>query len=387
MAFILGAIGLVGVFCIKREFAVRVDGLREERYLLKNRFIKFPSIEQYRNIVKAVQHGAAYVGEDENGNPIYDRTLEKPTLKFTGTVKMHGTNAGVTFNKATKDIYAQSRNNIITPEKDNAGFAFFVKSKEDDFNEIFSEVVMSLNRFGLDYDYITLFGEWCGKGIQKGVALNELERMFVVFDVKFSTINEDGELEGRWMDPVFVVQIIKSGAAPPKILHSMNFKTYYMAIDFNRPELSQNQLGEFTEEVEKECPVASKMGVQGIGEGIVYRHQDEKGNVLRFKVKGNKHSSSKVKTLAAVDVEKIATVDKFVEYAVTTSRLEQAIKEVFGDEEIDIKRMSDFLRWIMNDIIKEETDALIENNLTPKDVGKSVSDASRRWFMELWQKI
>ena len=247
---------------------------------MKNKFIKFPSIEQYRNIVKDIQHRAAYVGKDENGNPIYDRTLEKPTLKFTGTVKMHGTNAGVTYNKATNKISAQSRNNRITPQKDNAGFAFFVKSKKEVFDEIFRGIAIGLDILGLDYDYLTLFGEWCGKGIQKGVALNELERMFVVFDAKFSTINEDDKLEGRWMDPVFVSQIIKNygESAPASIFHSMHFKTYHMTIDFNHPELSQNQLGELTEEVEKECPVASKMGVQGIIKDNT-AYQDEDGKI------------------------------------------------------------------------------------------------------------
>ena len=41
------------------------------------------------------------------------------------------------------------------------------------------------------------------------------------------------------------------------------------------------------------------------------------------KVKGEKHSSSKVKKLASVDVEKLNSIKDFVDYAVTESRLEQ----------------------------------------------------------------
>ena len=63
-----------------------------------SQFIKFPSIEQYRNIVKRVQHSARYVGYNEEKNePIINPFAEMPTLTFTGTVKLHGTNAGVCY--------------------------------------------------------------------------------------------------------------------------------------------------------------------------------------------------------------------------------------------------------------------------------------------------
>ena len=40
------------------------------------------------------------------------------------------------------------------------------------------------------YDYVTVFGEWCGKGIQKGVAINQLEKMFIIFELKLSYDDE-----------------------------------------------------------------------------------------------------------------------------------------------------------------------------------------------------
>jgi len=76
--------------------------------------IKFPSIEQFRTVVSNVNRHFNFVGLDENGDAIYDPTLPKPVITFKGTVKLHGTNAGVSFNNIG-GLWAQSRENIITP--------------------------------------------------------------------------------------------------------------------------------------------------------------------------------------------------------------------------------------------------------------------------------
>jgi hypothetical protein len=121
-----------------------------------------------------------------------------------------------------------------------------------------------------------------------------------------------------------------------------------------------------------------------ISEGIVWSYTDENGATLRFKVKGELHSSSKVKTLASVDVEKVASIREFVEYAVTESRFNQAIENVFpNNQPVDIKKLGEVMKWINCDIIKEESDTLKENNLEPKDVNKYVSAKVREMFMAL----
>ena len=86
--------------------------------------ISYPKIMQFRNVVADISNRIAYVGKDENGDAIFDRTIPKPVLTFKGTVKLHGTNCGVSYN-AESGLWAQSRNGIITPENDNAGFAQF----------------------------------------------------------------------------------------------------------------------------------------------------------------------------------------------------------------------------------------------------------------------
>ena len=76
--------------------------------------ISFPSIEQFKNVIADINRSHNFVGLDENGVAIYDPSRPKPVLAFKGTVKLHGTNFGVSYNEL-EGIWAQSRENIVTP--------------------------------------------------------------------------------------------------------------------------------------------------------------------------------------------------------------------------------------------------------------------------------
>lgn len=341
------------------------------------KMITFPEIGQFRQVIKTIHDKTRYIGRDADNNGVFDPTIKLPTLIFTGTVKLHGTNAGITLSK-DGDFYAQSRENIITVEKDNAGFAFFVESNKQVFLDLFLTLDFK------DADYLTIFGEWCGGNIQKGVAINGLPKMFVIFAVKRSYIDNEEKSNYFLLDSE--IKHLKS--VDNKIYNILDFKTYSITIDFEEPQDIQNQLVDLTNEVEKECPVGKAFGNEGTGEGIVWKTETDFGT-MRFKVKGEKHQSSKVKTLAPVNTDKINSIKEFADYAVTESRLEQGIEKVFTSvgEQIDIKKLGDFLKWIMGDIVKEETDTLKSNNLEPKDVGSAVSNKARTWFLQKWNKI
>lgn len=342
------------------------------------KFIRFPSIEQYRRIVKEITFASAYVGQDKDDKPIYDMTKEKPTIEFQGTVKLHGTNAGVGYDG--ENIWAQKRGSICTVDKDNVGFAAFVESKKEIFREFFDKFNLSP---GVS---MVIFGEWCGGNIQKGVGITDLDKMFVIFDARL-VIGDD---EKSWFLGHYIKCMVDEIAGKENsIYHILNFPTYKLSVDFNKPELVQEELIRITEEVEKECPVAKQFGVAGVGEGVVwcgywYAGSHDERQIYRFKVKGQKHSTSKVKQLAAVDVEEITQCRDFVEYAVTPNRLNQAIEQVFTSIglEPDKRWTGDFIRWIINDIAKEETDTLVESKLDPKYVSKYIGEAARLWFFK-----
>lgn len=334
--------------------------------------IKYPSIEQFRNVIHRVNHLTTFTGLDDNGSPIYDSSLELPVLKFEGTVKLHGTNAAVCFNEES-GMYVQSRKNVITPEKDNAGFATFVYKNKDLFSTMIEEVVKT-HKIDTSKNTISIYGEWCGGNIQKGVGINGLPKMFVVFDLKITPHEES--TEERWLS------VNGLNTYPDNNIYNITeFPTYEIDIDFNDPKRVQNTLQELTLEVEKECPVAKKLGNIGVGEGIVWKTK-YKGHYLAFKVKGEKHSVTKVKKLAAVDIEKLDSIKEFVEYAVTENRLNQGYKELFPTTEPTIKDTGTFVKWVNGDVCKEELDTLVDNGLEMKDVGGAIAKKASKWFRD-----
>ncbi|MCI4435947.1 MAG: hypothetical protein JHC33_03950 [Ignisphaera sp.] len=336
--------------------------------------IRFPSIEQFRTVIQKVKHKTRLIGVDDAGEPLYDHTKKLPVLDFEGTVKLHGTNAAVIIGPLG-GLTFQSRERILSVENDNAGFAFWGRSYGDNFYEIMSIVSSTVNYKGP----LTLFGEWCGGSIQAGVAISKLKKMFVIFKIKAGD---------TWYNPSDFPDLKSYPDRETYLIH--DFPTFSISIDFENPALSQNTLIELTTKVEECCPVGKTFGIEGTGEGIVWSciTPGLETSELWFKVKGEKHSSSKVKTLAAVDLEKVASVEAFLEKCVTDNRLLQSIaflKET--NRALDVKSTGDFVRWVYNDILKEETDTIVESGLEPKDVGSAVSNKARRWYFDYLDSI
>jgi RNA ligase len=81
------------------------------------------------------------------------------------TEKIDGTNGCVI---VTEDgVWAQSRNRVMAQDTDPFGFALWVEQNKDALR----------STLGPGYHY----GEWCGRGIQRGYGLQE--RMFALFNV------------------------------------------------------------------------------------------------------------------------------------------------------------------------------------------------------------
>ena len=354
--------------------------------------ISFPSIEQLRTVVHNIGNEAEFRGLDANNNPIYDRTGIKPTLKFKGTVKLHGTNAGVSYN-SQDGFWYQSRENIITPLKDNAGFAFFASARESIFKQ-FIEQIEEENNISADDVTITIYGEWAGAGIQKGVGISNIEKSFFIFGVKISK-PEDESFKSYWVncenlrDPSVDKNAVEFLGYPykdsPNRIYNINdFATYEIEIDFNNPDRVVNKLSELTIAVEDECPVSKALGhPETVGEGIVWV-TSYNGNVHRFKVKGLKHANgSKVHTLKEVDDAKLNNIEKIINEVTPTWRLEQALEKTFdfmNGGKIDRKKLGDFIRNVIADVTKEDSDVISNAGLEPKDINKGISDVARKYF-------
>lgn len=355
--------------------------MNEINYSEKHKHFSYPSIGQFKNVIRNVQHTARYIGMDENGDPMYDNLAPLPTLKAVGTTKLHGTNAAAVIDQENDVVYFQSRENIITPTKDNAGFA----AKMATIQHILVNLIPAP-----EAKQIIIYGEWCGGSIQKGVAINGLPKMFVIFDVKIILRDEVLYLakniltqpDGYWVQAELVAKLKSHENG---VFNIYDFPTWEVDINFNKPELSQQRLSEITLEIEAQCPVGKHFGNDGVGEGAVWKIVGEtkyRDSGYWMKVKGEKHSVSKVKTLAAVDVEKIENLRQFTETYVTDNRCHQSIQKLkeAGVKEITRAHLGEFIRWINGDIIKEELDTIIENGFEPKQLGGPIATSAKNWF-------
>ena len=346
-------------------------------------FLKFPSIIQFANVVKHVRDTSKW------------NVVPLPTLKFSGSVKLHGTNAGIGFSP-DGDVWFQSRENLITYEKDNAGFATWGEQNLDFMREIY-KIVLSENN--IEHDAFYIFGEWFGASIQKGVAVSQLtEKKFGIFEMSF--VKFQTKIAKRFLDGVEIEEEVNDDAItkidPVQFHNRINtllsnvivvdyiVPPIELEIDFAAPHLVQNKLLELTLAVENECPVGKHFGISGVGEGLVWSAVGVK-NIAKFKTKGEKHSASKVKVvheLTDAEIQSKESVGEFVEYACTQNRLEQGISKL-GEMglEVDIKSMGAYLKWVGSDILTECHDVLVQSGIEKKHVMPAISNKARTWFI------
>jgi len=107
-------------------------------------------------------------------------------------------------------------------------------------------------------------GEWAGKGVQAPpIAVASLDPFYVIFGIRVRKVWLDRH---EWQQLRFT--------AHSRIFNIHQFKTYSLIVDFteDRREGGGKRVIELAEEVQKECPVALKIGgiKNGIGEGIVW---------------------------------------------------------------------------------------------------------------------
>lgn len=313
--------------------------------------IKFGSIGQFRNFIKTMQ----YLGWRK--------------INLIGTVKIHGTNSSVGLDLKDNSLFYQSCNRVLSLDDDNYDFAKYIEDNKTEFLKIFDEIKNKINTE--KYDSIIIYGELAGKGIQNKVAVSEIDRFFAPFSIV-----------GVNKDTVDELDVKLSVNESIRFYPVETFGVYNVKLDLDNVHLAQQEIKDLTISIENECPVGKYFGVSGTGEGIVFTDETKQ---YSFKSKGEKHSVSKVKVIANVDIEKINKIKDFVDYSVTENRLNQGIeylKEM--NKELDISNMGDFLRWLANDVLKEEQDVITENGLDNdlKAIMKSVSSKGRKWFMD-----
>jgi len=321
--------------------------------------ITWSSIELLHNVVTTLTH-YSNLAPAEGGLPL-------PKVSYRGKVKLHGTNCAVQTH--AEGLVTQSRETILTPESDLKGFAKWVRSHDAYFRSLPHGLVV--------------FGEWCGPGVEKGMAISAVpDKMFCVFGIQDSN--------GRIVyDPAEIVALLTTEAPMPTNMHILPWADgVEFTMDYADPTSLQagaDYLNTVVAAVEKEDPwVKATFGVSGLGEGVVLYPVgtfDHELCRLMFKAKGEKHRTAATKEAVQVAPEVVATISDFVTLMVTDARLEQGLA-VTCEGVRDPKRTRDFLAWVEKDVQKESKAELEASDLTWSQVEKAVQIRARSWFLQ-----
>lgn len=323
--------------------------------------------------------------DTENFHSVRRTVIKYPELlkgrnkvHYQSKVKLHGTNAGI-FCKAGR-FTAQSRTTAITSGNDNAGFATWVESQK------VQEGLANAYR-NMPSDMV-IYGEWCGPGVQKGVAVNQIPgRAFVVFAARM--LNKHGEpTDDLVAEPSALVEYVTNvpdAYVLPWYSHTFTVDLLDVAESLE-PLLAE--VNQHVESIENEDPwVAAMFGVKGTGEGLVYYPISHCGSEnfanLAFKAKGKKHQVVAHTKPAQVSATVVESVVEFANMVLTSSRLEQGARFVNkGEFKCEPRLTGPFLAWISGDVQKECEAELEAAKLTWKLVQKVVNETARTWYIE-----
>ncbi len=330
--------------------------------------IPWTSIESLFNVRRTIQKYPELL----QGNSV---------VTYQAKVKLHGTNAGIMINH-DRSVVPISRTSVLSVSNDNIGFAKWLSSREEQFKK-FAPLTGS----------VVIFGEWCGPGIQKGVAVNTVpEKVFAAFAIRCV----DTHLETDFIDEPEAIRVFLENV-PGAYAIDWFADVKQFELDFaNSPESLQPVLDEINEhvsQVEKCDPwVKSVFGVEGVGEGLVFYPVSHEGykaySDLCFKAKGDLHKVvAKTKPVQA-DPTVTASLEAFADLVVTENRLEQWARGSDNNNvDFDIKNIGTFLKQFNIDINKETQAELEVSGLDKKLALKLCSDRARDWYVSKAKRL
>lgn len=320
----------------------------------KVRFISWPDIGSLFNVRKDLQA---------------QECLKE--VVYRAKIKLDGTNAGVHV-RTDGTVHAQSRSKLINTSDDNMGFARFVEENKDYFKSLACE------------KNIVIFGEWCGTGIQKNVAISNIgKKIFAIFaiqvlDERKTLITEPEEIK------IFI--------SHHERVHVLPWASEEIKLNYADPEVLKGDIeiiNSMVAQAEKCDPwVKENFGVEGVGEGFVLYPVLETDRTsfseLVFKAKGEEHKVVKTKQAVQIDPEVANSITEFVALFVTDARLNQIAGKVGPFEQ---KSTGQFVKEFSLDVVKESKAELEASNLTWDQVGRDVSKAASSWWTKKCKEI
>jgi hypothetical protein len=308
--------------------------------------IKWPSIDAFKYAHQYIRYGD-FIGE---------------SIDYLSKIKLDGKNAAIQIRD--NEVGYQSRNRMLTPDSDNAGFAAWASQYEEQWRSCGN---------AFDNETVIIYGEWFGDRMTKNVACSRVEgKHFAVFAVQLFTASSS-------------VRLVYPGSIAARLPSIPNLHVLPI---FGRYTIDENNLTEIASLIEKQVEdidkcdpwVQSTFGIEGPGEGLVFYPTSHYDPRLLFKVKGKAHRVNKVRKVMDVNPEELATVEAFVDAFLTPARLAQALAELEAGSPLTVRDTGEFVQWVLQDIKKESTLEVKANGLSWNKLAKAIAPRAVTFF-------
>ncbi|KAF2686810.1 hypothetical protein K458DRAFT_416147 [Lentithecium fluviatile CBS 122367] len=338
----------------------------------------YPKITTHiSEVLKTLRHQNRIPERSQSGGPQDEIPLSP--IPIIGTIKLHGTHADILITPSNT-ITLQSRNNSnLLPTADNHEFAATMMSKQDTMlrlRDMFVTRWKELNP-GAQLDEalpVTIAGEWIGTKIQKHVAISRLSKRLVIISTK---------INGQWVPDSDYAAI---EAAADDIYNISRGGIYHSILDPSNPQTTITELKKLAEKVAARCPFAATFGVEGEGEGLVWKLVPYMSDSsLWFKTKGGRFKPTYTpapKKLSANSEEKREAALGLAKAWVSEQRLEQGW-DYLREKGIprDMKGIGEFLKWVQLDVLAEEKGYIGEHRIDEGILRQAMIGIAKPWYL------
>jgi len=303
-------------------------------------FKKFPSITNLRNFKKE--------------NP------EISEIDVYFSEKLHGTNGCVIVDFENERVGFQSRNRLLTEDNDNANFCKEMKQR-------LTGLKVTLNEFYLVNNLVAkkvyVYGEWCGKKIQKNSIFDDIDTYEKFFFVFPRILVQD--LDGNWSWMKYKVRdnsLFDNIGVIPEFEAKVN-------LDFIQEKVEQTKISYIAQDF---------FGIfSDKTEGQVFYNS----NYGHFKVVCKEFQKSRKapkpkKTITLIPQDELLEV-------IEEWRLRQFLDEFKLQNKTDYKDISSFVKTIIQDIAKENKDKF---EILKEKYGKSVGKSISKYAVEVFKR-
>lgn len=272
-------------------------------------FLKYPSIENH--------YQAKFIAMFlTNYTELKDET-------FIIMEKIHGANIQI---KITKDAYkVGKRNSFMKPTDSFYGLLDFV---ENNFLDAIKGIQNAWKSFCYPVESITLYGEYFGKGIQKGVYYGE-SKYIRFFDYR---INNILQVQRNFLEFAkrFGLPIVPEIAIVQGLENALNFNT-----EFN-------------------SKISPEVILDNICEGVVIKplyknYYSSEGSLFYIKKKNSKflEKSKQPSPKQVVDLGKIGELQEIFKTYINKNRVESVFSKHGAIK--DIKQVSKYIKYVLED--------------------------------------